>query len=807
MLRNFIIITLRSLATHKVYTLVNILGLGVGMACSILIAVYVIHELSYDTFNEKAGSIYRVAVDGKLKGRDLKIAVTAPPMAEKLVEEFPDIKSSLRIARWGAWLVSNGTISYNEDDFLFADPNFFKFFSYRLISGNPDSVLLKPRSIVLTKTAAKRYFGDEDPIGRKLRIETEEAPYTVTGLMEDVPSNSHMHFDMLGSLSTFGNHLRDVWLSHNVYTYILTDRNTAGDELNEEINTLVEKYVSPQAKELMGMAITSSKSNNDFIRYDLQPLRKIHLYSNLDVEIEQNGKALYVYTFAVIAMLILLIACLNFMNLSTATSSNRAREVVLRKVLGSERTTLIFQFLTESVLFSFLALAVALLLAELFLPHFNRYLNINLQLQVLNNLPAVSGILFFTLFLGLFAGSYPAFFISSYEPVKVLHGILNKGIQSSRVRSVFVIFQFAVSTLIIIMALIVYAQIDYMLNKELGFEKERVLVIRRPDALKERINDFRNEILKNPNIESVTNSNSIPGRNFITSSYFIEGDSSRQNYLMNQLFVSHDFREAFSLRMVEGRFFSDAIASDTMACVINEAALRELGLSSGIGIHLETPRIMKKVGRKFRIIGVVRDFHFESVDKEIEPLVISLMPGNWEGFLNVRLSSTNIDKSIKYLESAWQKYTTEYPFLYFFLDEDFDRNYRSVISTGRVLLLFSFLSIFVACLGLFGLVSYTTSQRRHEIGVRKSLGATFYQIILLLLKEIVFLVILASFFAWTIAYLFSRFWLKDFYSRISISPRYFFIASLLTLALAIFVVLYQCYSASRHDPYEAIRAE
>jgi putative ABC transport system permease protein len=425
----------------------------------------------------------------------------------------------------------------------------------------------------------------------------------------------------------------------------------------------------------------------------------------------------------------------------------------------------------------------------------------------LNNYKTVIAIILLTLFLGIIAGSYPAFFISAYEPIKVLHGIFNRGLENQRLRSVFVVFQFTVATLIIIMTLVVFAQIDLMLSKELGFVKERILVIRRPDALKDRIDDFKKEILKNTDIESVANSNSIPGRTFISSSYFLNGDSSRQNYLMNQIFVSYAFREAFSLQMKQGRFFSRSVDADTAACVINEAAMRELGIEDPVGLSLEMPGMMKKIGHKFKVIGVVKDFHFETVDKEIEPLVISLMPGNWEGFLNVRLSSSSIDKSIKFLETTWEKYTNRYPFLYFFLDEDFDKNYRTVERTGRILMIFSSLSIFVACLGLFGLISFTTNQRVHEIGIRKSLGANFLQIMYLLLKEILVMIVVATGIASIIAFIVSKVWLGEFYTRISHSPKYFLLAMAITLTLSLLVVLTHCYKASRQDPYLVIHAE
>ena len=680
-------------------------------------------------------------------------------------------------------------------------------FSFKLLEGNRDSVLAKPRSIVLTQTAAQRYFGNEDPVGKHLRIETDTNLYTVTGLMQDVPFNSHIHFDMLGSLVTFEKHLQNIWVTHNVYTYVRVKKGTNIDSLTVGINKLIAKYVAPQVKKYLGVPLSSFPEGEHTIRYHLQPVRSIHLFSHLDNELEPNGKALYVYSFSVIAVLILLIACLNFMNLSTANSANRAREVVLRKVMGSERKLLIFQFLTESVLFSFMALFIALLMAELAMPAFNRYLSINLNFQVLKNFPAIVTIILFTLLLGVLAGNYPAFFISSYDPVKVLHGNLNKGVKNRRVRSAFVVFQFTISILIIILSMVVLAQVDYMLNKELGFEKERIVVIRRSDALKDKINDYKQDILKHPNVESVTNSNSIPGRDFMSSSYIFESDSVRETLLMNMIFVNYDFQEAFKLQMVKGRFFSMTVPSDTFTCIINQTAAREIGQSTIIGNRLEMAGELKKYPRKFKIIGVVKDFHFETVDKPIEPLVMLLMPGNWEGYLNVRIKSKGVDKTVKFLEETWKKYTSEYPFVSFFLDQDFDQNYRSVIRTGKVLIIFSVISILVACLGLFGLVLFTSNQRTNEIGIRKAVGATFYRIIFMLLKETVRLILLSTIIAWGLAFLFSKLWLKNFYSRIQLSPRYFIFASLIVLSLSVLVVVYQCYAASRRDPGDALKME
>ena len=806
MIRNFIIITIRSIATHKIYTFINILGLAVGMACALMISIYVLHETSYDNFHKDADRIYRVTVDGRLRGRPLRIAVTSSAMARALQEEYPEVESVVRVAKFGAWLVSYKNIHYNEDNFLFADSNFFNFFSFKLIAGNPDSVLVKPRSLVLTRSAAVKYFGNEDVLGKELTIETFDDPFTVTGLVEDVQSNSHFHFDMIGSLISLKKYLRPIWVSHNVYTYVKTVPGTKYLKLEDEIGTLVDKNVIPEVEKYLNISVEEFLDGSNEIHYKLQPLRKIHLNSDLNIEFEPNGRGLYIYVFGILALLIIFIACMNFINLSTANSSNRAREVVLRKIVGSERRMLIFQFLTESVLFSFLALILALLITEIVMPYFNSYLSIDLKFSLLRSFPAISIIFIITLFLGLLAGSYPAFFISSYEPVKVLHGILNKGVKSRKVRAVFVVIQFFISILIIIMTLVVIAQLDYMLNKELGFEKERILVVRRPDALEDRIDEFKSEILRHPNIESVTNSNSIPGRDFLASSYIVETGSVRKNIFMNQVFVNDDFMEAFGLSLVDGRFFSPTEKADSMACVINEMAAREIGSGNVVGTHLEAPAI-KGFNDKLKIIGVVKDFHFESVDKPIEPLIISLMPGNWEGYLNIRLNTKGVEKSIKFLEETWQKYTIDYPFLYFFLEKDFDQNYRSVVRTSRVLILFALLSVFVALLGLFGLILFTTNQRVYEIGVRKASGATFYQIILLLLKETVVLILYASAAAWIVAYLFSQFWLKDFNSRITLSPKYFLYSSGIVLSLALLVVLYQCFQVAKSDPAQALKTE
>jgi putative ABC transport system permease protein len=805
MVKNFIIITLRSLARQRVYTFLNVLGLAVGMACALLISIYLIHELSYDKLHPDADRIYRVSVDGILRGQPLRIAVTSSPMASAIIKEYDEVESAVRIIPMGAWLVSNSDTSFNEDKLFFADTNFFEFFSFPVIAGNPDSILTGPYNLVLTRSTALRYFGEYNVTGRKLKVETFDELFTVSAVIEDIPSNSHFHFDILGSAKLIDRFIKPIWVSNNVYTYIKVRPGVDIERFENDLNLLVSKYVAPEIKKYFGSSDESFADGTNIIRYNLQEITKIHLTSDLDIEFETNGNARYLYSLGILALLILIVACINFIHLSTANSANRAREVVLRKVAGSERNLLILQFLTESVIFSVAALIFALLITELVMPQFNRFLGLELKFAYLNNFMSIGIIIFFALIMGLAAGSYPAFFISSYDPVRVMQGNLNMGVRNSKVRSVFVAIQFFISILVIILTLFVFAQVKHMTKRDMGFDKDRILVVRRPDALKDKIEKFKIELLQHPNIESVANSNSIPGRNFLASSFMIINDTVRQNAFMSQLFVSYDFIETYGLNLLKGRSFSDSVKSDSNAVIINETAARALMKDTVLGTYLGAPTLLNRRGENLKIIGVVKDFNFETVDKPIDPLVISLMKGNWEGYLNIRLKNKGVEGSLGFIEKTWKSYTTEYPFLYFFLDEDLDKNYSPFIRTGKILLIFALFSVFVACLGLFGLILFTSNQRTREIGIRKSIGATYLQILLLIMKETFYLNLIASLFAWITAYLLIKIWLKDFYSHITITPGYFVLSSVIVLVVSLTIVVYQSFLASKSDPSVALK--
>lgn len=806
MFKNFIKITLRNIATHKIYTSINILGLAIGIGCALLIAVYVEHECSYDRFHKDYDRIYRIAISSKMEGNEIHGAVSPSPMAQALRDDIDEIEDATRIARFGAWLVTSDKISNNEDNMLFADTNFFDIFSYEILKGNPDTALCKPNCVMLTESAVKKYFGDEDPMGKKLEIEDDSTFYTVTGIIKDLPSNTHIHFDLLGSLITYDKYFKGNWLSNNFYTYFKIAEGSQINKIEKKINGFVNKYLAQEVEKHLQISLREFNEMGNYLDYHVQKLSRIHLFSDLDIEIEANGKAIYVYTFAVIAVLILFIACLNFVNLATASSANRAREVAIRKVVGSERRFLILQFLTESVVFSLFGLLVALIFAELVLPYFNRFLHLNLNFSVFNNWYSIALITVASVIVGIAAGSYPAFFISSYRPVRVLHSDLNKGMKSKKMRSVFVVLQFTVSILIITLTLIVYSQVDFMLAMDLGFNKENVIVIRRSDALKDQIQNFKEEINRHPGIISSTNSNTVPGKNFSTNAFILPENMDNSNLLAHQIFVNYDYLSAYGLEMVKGRFFSPDSIEDSMTCVINETAALKLGLEDPIGIELGQSHHLKKLPAKYKVIGVVKDYYIQTVDKEITSLVIALMPGNMEGYINVRLYPENIKQTIAYIEEVWQKYT-DYPFVYFFMDKDFNKNYESLIITGRVLLVFSVLAIIIACLGLFGLISYTANQRTREIGLRKALGSSEFRILLLMFRETTILVGYSSLIAWALAWILAQLWLTDFHNRIGLNPFYFLLSTILVYFISMITVSSQAIKAANINPGDALKYE
>ena len=812
MFSNIIKVAIRNLIRQPGYTFINILGLAIGLACSILILLYVVNEITYDSFHQKADQIYRIGVRGQMPGNELNQAVTAAPMMEALLNDYPEVEMACRIAEFGGWLLTyeDKKFTETEETFKFADSTFFELFDFKLLRGDPKTVLSRPRTLVMTETAARKYFGDEDPIGKTLSVEQDTIIYEVTGLMEDVPVNSHFHFDLLGAMCTIRQSRSTNWVNHNYYTYILLTPGTDTDVFTEQMRNMVIKYVGPQIEQFLGINLEQFEAAGNSFGYFLQPLTDIHLHSNLQVEIEPNGNPAYVYIFSIIAILTLIIACINFMNLSTAKATTRAREVGLRKVVGSHRSYLIGQFLTESVFISLMSLIIAVVLVYLLLPQYNNLIRLNLDFDIFRNFYVIPLLILLAIIVGLLAGTYPSFVMASFNPVTVLKGELFKGSRKSILRSILVAAQFTVTIAILMGTFVVYKQLNYMQKKDLGFEKNNVLVIRRSDALGDRIDAFKQELSQQAGIINIGNSSHIPSTTFWNNVHWLEGQDRSITYLIMTAFVSHGYPEALGLELKEGRFFSPEMPTDTFAVLINEATVRSLDLKKPLNTRFVNPGETPEEDEFLQVIGVVKDFHYESMHEDIHPMIFHFMPGNWEGYIVVKLNGGDIPKTINFIQKTWEEFNQRYPFEYFWLDDEFGKLFEPERRTGQILLVFSILSIFISCLGLLGLISYSTSQRTKEIGIRKTAGASAGIVVYLLSRETIKLLAISAVFSFPVYFGISK-WLQNFAYRIDFNPAlfalYLLMITVLVLFIALLTVSYVSYSAATRNPAESLRVE
>ncbi len=808
MFTSFFKVAFRILVRDKLNTLINVLGLAIGLAFSIIIFLYVYQETSYDRFHRDAERIFRVGIKGKISDNRFNHAVTPAPLSDALKREVPGVENSVRVARFGAWLVRRGNVRYNEDNIIFADRTFFSVFSFPLLSGTAEDVLSKPNSIVLSRSKALTYFGQENPVGKLLRIENDSTYYHVTGVMKDVPENSHMHFDMVGSLSTFGKMLHNErWVINYLYTYFRAEPGYPVDSINASVQVLIPKYVLPDYHKFLGIDPQSAISNNDSYNFIIQPITDIHLRSTFTAEYEPVGNILYVYLFTALAIIILVLSCINFITLTTARSADRAREVSIRKIAGSEKNILVRQFLIESSVLAFISMLLALFITELFLPAFNRYMVLDLRLsQLLNS----SGILLMTgliLIIGIFSGLYPALHLSSFEPLDVLQNHRRKFSGRNYFRSGLVLFQLFISIGVITMTGIVMGQYKYLVHKDLGFDKENLLIIRRPDGLKNQLEEYKKEISNYPGIISVTNSTSIPGSIFPRIPYYLEGTPVTRNYAASHIMVSYGFDSTYQLHLTSGRFFAKDNPGDSSCCVINEAMASRLDEKELLGKNLVQLAAMPKKMHTYRIIGVVKDFNFEVLENPVSPMVMVLMPGNLEGYLTVRLRAGNPEPAIQNIKSTWEKYTTAYPFVSYFLDRDLQNRYNRVRETGRIFSVLSIVAMLIACLGLFGLVSYAYSRRGFEMGVRKAMGADPGTIILFEVRNIILLLLASSILAWIGVYFLVDSWLSGYAYKISLNALYFFVPFTAVLLVSLFTVYYQAYVAAHSNPAPALKYE
>ncbi len=785
MLKNYLKIAFRNIKRHKGYSFINIVGLAVGMACCILILLWVQDELSYDRFHENADDIYRVIQDINFTDHSTTWAITQGPLGPSLKEDYPEIINAVRITGRGLRLTYNEK-SYDEGVGM-ADGSIFEMFTFPLVKGDAATALSDPLSIVLTEEMASKYFEDEDPIGKTIKADNQW-DFQVTGVMKNVPRNSHLQFDFLIPF-IFGRELNytvDRWGNSQFRTYVQIQTGVPVQEVIQKIS---------------GHLFEKPTIEKD-ARLNLQPLTRIHLYSNYEFD-SAHGDITYVTLFSIVAFFILLIACINFMNLATARSGNRAKEVGMRKVAGAHKTDIIKQFYGESILLAFIALLFAVIFVWLLLPAFNNLAAKELSMNITGNLSILLGLLCIAMLTGIISGSYPALFLSTFQPVMVLKGLRLSGSKGSVFRKILVVFQFSLTILLIICTTGVYNQINYMQNKKLGYNKEHMVYFGMRGDMREKFDSVKNELLQNPNILGVTASSNVPtyGYTFSNSLWRWEGQSPDEEILMRAVFIDVDYFKTFGMEIVEGRSFSKEFPTDaTEAIMVNEEAVKAMGMEFPIGQRLS-------IGdNNFKIIGIVKNYHFRSLRQEIDPLILIYSPENSRA-LFARLKSEQIPQTIGYIENAWKKFAPGYPFNYRFLDEALDRLYRSEQRIGTLFRYFSILAILISCLGLLGLASFMAEQRTKEIGIRKVLGATASNIVTLLSKEFTKWVIVANIIAWPIAYFSLNKWLQSYAYKTNVALWSFVLSGALALLIALATVSYQSIKAALANPADSLRYE
>ena len=809
MIKNYLKIAWRNIRKNKTFSIINIAGLAIGLACFILIAMFVMDEISYDRYNEKADRIYRVNSDIRFGGTEMKLAVCSDPMGATLKKDYPQVEQFARIyASRGSKLIKKGDQYINEDRVAHADSTLFDVFTLPAITGDTKKALNEPNTVVITESAAKKYFSTTDAVGKTLETNDNNSTlYKVTAVIRDVPANSHFHFEFLFSMDNvdygFGN-----FLSHNFQTYIVLKPGTDFKAFEKNFIQVIDKYILPQAKQFMQINSMEefAKSGNK-LEYSLMPVTDIHLRSDRFPELSANGNIQYVYIFSAVAIFILLIACVNFMNLSTARSANRAKEVGIRKVLGTEKKSLVGQFLTESTVMVFLGLLLAIALVWGFLGYFNEMSGKSLNISTLFQPGYLVFLLALPLVVGAMAGVYPAFFLSSFQPITVLKGKINQGFRRDYFRSTLVVFQFFTSIVLIIGTIVVFRQLNFIQNRKIGFNKDQVLIIGGTGALGNNVDAFRNEVGKMSGVKSSSFAGYLPVSNSSRNdnTFSTEAVMTEKNGFNMQVWnIDYNYIPTLGMEMLRGRNFSPDFGSDSSGIIINEATAKVIGFDDPVGKKLYSSEGSGN-NIPFTIIGVVKNFNYESLRQNIGPLCFRLGFNKWATAF--KIGAADVKGLIGNIESEWKTMAPGMPFSYHFLDEAFENMYREEQKIGKIGLSFAVLAIFIACLGLFGLATYMAEQRTKEIGVRKVLGASVSNIVSMLSKDFAKLVLIAAVVAFPIAWFAMNWWLQDFAYRINIGWWIFIAAAVITLLIALCTVIFQAVKAAVANPVQSLRTE
>lgn len=802
MFEHYLKTSLRNFWRYRGYALINILGLAMGIAICLIIFTYISFELSYEKFNRNYDDVYRVSVQGRFSEDFFNVACSMPPLAGTLKKDFPEVMAFSRINKSeNSTFLAYGENKFYEDGLYFVDTAFLEVFTFEMLKGNPSTALAEPNSLVLTETVARKYFGQEDPMDKMVRL-NDQVSLKVTGVLKDIPATTHLKFTMLGSLGTLyqargRETYENNWGSLFLHSYIRLYPGTDAAAFEEKI-----KYV---IRDAFGEA--AEQYNIVMIPY-LQPVKSIHLHSNLMAELEPNSDISYIYIFSAVAAFILIIACINFMNLSTARASKRSREVGMRKVSGATRRQLIWQFLSESMLISVVCMVLSVVMAEAAIPFFSNLTG--LQLEPYFHRPfTVLVVILLAIFVGFFAGIYPAFVLSSFRPIRAIRGEFYNGMKKSVLRNLLVVLQFSVSIAMLVSTWLIYKQMHYINNKAMGFDQENLVIIPlKSDRLKEQALTLKNEFAQLPVVEKVSLTASIPGSGLDGRGYSPEGIDSKSPWILYTIRADYDFTDVFRMKIKEGRTLSREYGTDTMAVLINEALVKKIGWTEPVGKKIFDFGQGDSIPAYLTVVGVVEDYHFKSLHDAIEPSII-IINKDEPAFLAVRLVPGNTIAGIEQLRQKWEDFETAFPFDYFFMKEEYEDQYKPEQKMADLFVLFTIMAMVIACLGLFGLALFSIGQRTKEIGIRKILGASVFSIMYNLSVEFSKWILLSVVIAWPLAWLLVDRWLQSFAYRIElISYSWIFIAAaLIALLIAQATIMYHAYHAATRNPVDAVKWE
>ncbi len=805
MLKNYIKIAIRNLVKHKTYSIINIAGLAIGISCFIIIMLYVLDELRYDRHHKNANNIYRVVNVYNFSGVGERSSSSPIHLGPTLVMEYPGIvKSAVRFFnQWSSeYFIESGEKKFKEKKFFFVDSTVFNVFDIPFILGNPKTALSKPYTVVITRSTAERYFGNQNPIGKVLCLnENKCLNYTVTGVIEDTKNQSHFHYDFLASFSSlksqFGGKWPKTWVWNPFWTYILLEDEISPDLLNDKLPDFINKYFYDAEK--------------DNISLYLQKLTDIHLKSDLDYEIEPNGRIGYVRILTAIAFFILIIACINFMNIATALSSKRAKEIGVKKVFGACRRQLIVQFISEAIVITYIAIIISLMIIELIIPGFNSFTDKNLSTTTLLQPKFLFSIIVFGFFVGILSGVYPAFYLSSFHPVNIFKGIRRTRVFATIPRKALVILQFTISVILIIWTITTFLQLNHLRNADIGFNKDNIIVIPTGhSSVVNKYDSFKKELLQNPNIEYVTAADYKTGEDHNTHEFKPEGFPADEIQFYPSLVIRDDFIKTFDIEILAGRGYDKDLETDKKySILINEAMVKQLGWNTN----------ENAIGKKFhslngkeKVIGVFKDFYAKSQHNDKTPLVLNLKENDNEIFMYtkyifVRILPGSYEQVVPFLENKWKSYVEARPFEHYLLCEDLNKLYNEEENLGKLAAILTILIIFVAGLGLFGLVSFMAEQRTKEIGIRKILGASSQRIVTLLTKEFAGLVGISILIGWPLAYFGLDKWLENFSSRIPINLWIFLLAGIIIIIYAITITIIKSYKVTKQNPIDSLKSE